>query len=201
MRRRDDQLVEVLGVPDVARVHDHEAAVEPGVARPLVLLGLRCDRRGVDPVRDHDHTLGRRALCDQPLAHPLSDRHDRVRSTQVEADEGSERRDHQWVRQPPELGRDLGEDVLADHQQRHASPTSDQEAEIADDRRIGHAEHEVRARDGARPDEAVQEIGDVVHRPEPELRPVEGGRACPEHAHAVQHLFRRKLGSGPAAVR
>ena len=92
VRRRDDQLVEVLGVPDVPRVHDHEAAVEPGIARPLVLLGLRRDRRGVDPVRNHDHALRRRALGDQPLAHPLPDRHDRVRSAQVEADERPERR-------------------------------------------------------------------------------------------------------------
>ena len=143
VRRRDDQRVEVLGMADVARVHDYEPAVEPGRARPFVALRTRRDRGGVDPVRDHDDALGRGSLGDQPLAHPFPDRHDRVRTPEVEADERAERPDDERVRQPPQLGRDLGEDVLADHEQGDVPAPCDQQAEVADDRGIGHAEHEV----------------------------------------------------------
>ena len=47
------------------------------------------------------------------------------------------------VAEPVELGRDLREDVLADDEHRRADALADEDAEVADDRRVGHAEHEV----------------------------------------------------------
>ena len=112
VRRRADQLVEVLGVADVARVHDHEAAVEPGVARPLVLLRLRRDRASVSTQFGITLTRSGGAPFPQPLAHRLPDRHDAVRPPEVEADERRSSPTTSGFVEPPELVRDLGEDVL-----------------------------------------------------------------------------------------
>ena len=112
-RRGADERVEVLRVTDVAGVHDDEAVVEVVLARPLVVARLRRDRGRVDPVRDHREPLGGRPLLLEPLA--ASSRRSRRpgRRGGGRADERASRRDRDRVLEPPELDRDLGEDVLA----------------------------------------------------------------------------------------
>ena len=152
-RRSAHEAVEILRVPDVARVHDDEPADEAVLPRPLVVPRLRRDRAGVDPVRDHAEPLGRSALGLEPLAHRLADRDDPVGAPQVGADEASQDADHGRIAEPVELRRDLREHVLADDEHGRADALPDEHAEIADDRRVGHAQHEV----GRRPAQRVAE--------------------------------------------
>ena len=70
----------------------------------------------------------------------------RSRAPEVRADEAAEHADHGGIAEPVELGRDLREDVLADDEHRRADPLADEHAEVADDRRVGHAQHEVGSR-------------------------------------------------------
>ena len=65
-RSRAHERLDVLGMADVARVHDHEACIETVLARPAVVPGLRGDAVGVDPVLDHPHAIRSRALLLQP---------------------------------------------------------------------------------------------------------------------------------------
>ncbi len=115
-RRRPDEAVEILRVPDVPRVHDDELPDEAVLLGPRVVAGLRRDRARVDPVRDHAQPLRWSALLLEALAHGLPDRDDPVGPPQVGADEGAEDADDGRVAEPVELGRDLREDVLADHE-------------------------------------------------------------------------------------
>ena len=91
-RRRAHEAVEILRVPDVARVHDDEPADEVVLPRPLVVPRLRRYRARVHPVRDHTEPLGRSALGLESLAHRLADRNDPVGAPQVGADEASQAR-------------------------------------------------------------------------------------------------------------
>jgi len=85
--------VEVLGVTDVARVHDDEAVVQALAPAPLVVPRLRRDLGRVNPVRDHQHPLRPDSFRQQPLPHAVTDRDDHVGTLEVEADEASEHSD------------------------------------------------------------------------------------------------------------
>ena len=65
---------------------------------------------------------GSRALLGEPRAHRLADRDDAVGALEVEADRVAQRCDDDRVVEPLQLDRDLGEDVLADHDERRAEP-------------------------------------------------------------------------------
>ena len=184
-RRRADEAVEVLRVTHVARVHDDEAADEPVALRPLVVARLRRDRARVDPVRDHAQALRRRALRLEPLPHRLADRDDAVGAAQVGTDEPAQDADHGGVPQPVELGRDLRKDVLADDEHRRADPLADEHAEVADDRRVGHAEHEIGLARRERMAECETEVREVVHRAAAQLRALVRRRRHARDDHAV----------------
>ena len=92
----------------------------------------------------------------EPLLHRLADRDDAVGAAQVEARQRPSSADEHRVLEPLQLDRDLREDVLADHDERHAEAPRDEQSDVADDRRIGHAEDDVgpsaaQGRSAARP--------------------------------------------------
>jgi hypothetical protein len=163
--RGREEDVEVRRVPDVAGVHHGEQAREPVIPNPTVVASLRRDRLGVDPVRDHADLIWRRSLGDQALAHPVADRDDVVGPLQVVRDELAQGADEPLVREPPELRRDLREDVLADHDQRRAIAARDLNGQRSDDRRVGLAEHQVGSLTRETAQEAVSEIREVVDGP------------------------------------
>ena len=132
---------------DVAGVHDDELLGEiSGRATSDCRLSCGASRVGVDPVRDHAQAVRRRALLLQPPAHGVADRDDPVRATQVEADETAQQAHHRRILESLELDGDLGEDVLADDDERHPEAAGDEERDVRDDRRVGHAENDVRPR-------------------------------------------------------
>ena len=100
---------------------------------------------------------------------------------------------HERLLEPLDALRDLREDVLADHEQRHAEAARDEEPDVADDRRVGHAEHEVGPLAAERGQHGVAEVARVVHRPEMELRAVVRGRADAEDPDAVPDLLGRQV--------
>ena len=178
-RRGADERLDVLGVADVARVHDDEAVVEPLLAGPVVRRRLRRDPAGVDPVLDHAHALGRRSLLLQALAHRLADRHDPVCPAEVGLDHQPQEADEERILEPLQLDGDLGEDVLGDDDKRDAEPARHDEADVADHRRVGQREDDVGTLEGERAQDRVREVGGVVDRAQMELGPVEGRRRGP----------------------
>ena len=148
-----------------------KAAAEAAAPRSTSFsCSLRRDRVGVDPVRDHADALAGRALRLEPLPHRLADRDYPVGALEVETRRAGAGADEHAVLEPPQLRRDLGEHVLADHEQRHAEALGDREADVADHRRVGHAEHEVGSRAASAP--ASSELpmyDDVVEPAQPEV--------------------------------
>ena len=188
-RRRPDQRVEILRVPDVARVHDDEPAVEAVLPRPRVVARRRRERVRVDPVRDHRHAIGARALRHEPLAHRLADRDDAVGAAQVRvarARATTARTTRFSIR--PSCDRRLREHVLRHDDERHAEAARDDQREVADHRRVRHREHDVgpllRERDAQR----LGEERRVVQRAQPQPAPLERGRAHADDLDAVAHL-------------
>ena len=184
-------------MPDVAGVHDDEPAVEPGrrattrspfgcgvIATVSTQFGITITRSGGAPF----------AISRSRIRSPIATTS--VRPPEVEADErtGAAATTSGFVSRPSSVAISGKTSSLITSSGTRLR-TRDQEAEIADDRGIRHAEHEVGPADGVRADEAIDEIRDVVHRAETELRPVERRRACPQHEHPVQHLPRRKVGA------
>ena len=163
-------------MPDVARVHDDERVDELVLARPVVVARARRQRVDVDPVRDHDHVARVRALLGEPRPHRLADRDDAVRALEVEPDRVAQSSDDDGVVQPLQLDRDLGEDVLADHDERRAEPARDEQRNVRDHGRIGHAQDDVGPLGAERGDERLREIRRVVRRAENQSPPVERGR-------------------------
>ena len=152
---------------------------------PLVVARLRRDRAGVDPVRDHAQALRRRSLRLEPLPHRLADRDDAVGAAEIGADEPAQDADHRGIPQPVELGRDLGEDVLADDEHRRADPLSDEHTEVADDRRVGHAEHEIGLARSQRMAKRETEVREVVQGAAAELGALVRRRRDARDDHAV----------------
>ena len=105
-RCRADEVVEVLRVADVARVHDDEPVDEPLFARPgrchaaPATIAVVSTQFGITVIRS-----GARPLRHEPLAHPLADRDDVVGALEVVADQPPQDADEHRVRQPSELGR------------------------------------------------------------------------------------------------
>ena len=192
-RRRADERVEVLGVPDVPRVHDDERVVDALLPRPRVLPRLRPELVRVDPVRDHRDPLGRRALLLEAQLHRLADRDDAVGPSEVERDEPPERAEDDGVLEPLDALRDLGEHVLADDEERDAEPARDEQPDVADDGRVGHAEDEVGPLPTERRQHRVAEVARVVRRAQVDLRAVVGRRADPDDLDAVPRLPGRKV--------
>ena len=192
-RAGTDERVEVLRVADVSRVHDREPCREAVRGRPRVVARLRGDAGGVDPVRDYPEALGSGALLLQAAPHRLADRDDPVGAAQVERDERAEHADDEAALEPLDRDGDLGEDVLADHEQRHPEPPRGQQRDVADDRRVGHAEDEVRLGPAQRRDDRIGEVRGVVRGSEVELRPVERRRAHAHDADAVSNLLARQI--------
>ena len=104
------------------------------IARVSTQFGITRSRSGGAPFSS------RRSRIVSPIATIRSARR-RYAPTSVaeDADDG-------WVAEPVELGRDLREHVLADDEHGRADAPADEDAEVADDRRVGHAEHEIGAR-------------------------------------------------------
>ena len=143
-RRRANERVEVLGVTDVARVHHDERVVEPLLRRPGVAAWLWRELRRVDPVRDHLDARGVGTLLLPAVASscPRSRRRGRRGGDRAPTSRRSAATRTGCSSRLSAL-RDLGEDVLADDEQRHVEASRDGERDVADDRRVGHAEHEI----------------------------------------------------------
>ncbi len=187
-RAGPDQGVEVLGVADVPGVHDDEMPQQPVLARPGVVARHRHDRRGVAPVRDHADALGADALLLQPLLHRLADHDHPVGGAKGRVDEPAQGADDDRVSEPAELDRDLREDVLRDHEQRDPEPGGDDAADRADERRIGHADHQVGARREEPSPQHPEHVGEVVGRAAREARALVGGRAHADDVDSVAAL-------------
>ena len=191
--RRADEAVEVLRVPDVPGVHDDEARHEvvlPAhslsrgcgvIARVSTQFGITRSRSGGAP------------FASQPLAHRLADGDDPVGAPQVGADEPAEHADDGGVAEPVELGRDLREDVLADDEHGHAEAAADRDAEVADDRRVGHAEDEIGSRAAQRVRERRAEVREVVRRAPRELGALVRRRRDADDADAVVLVLARRV--------
>ena len=169
----------------VPGVHDDELRDEVVLLRPLVVARLRRDRARVDPVRDHAKPSGRRPLRLQAQPHRLPDRDDAVRAAEVRGDERPQHADHCRIPETVELGRDLREDVLADDEHGGAEPPPHRDAEISDDRRVGHAEDEIGSGPAKRVGAGGAEVGEVVRRAAGELRALVRGRRDADDADAV----------------
>ena len=133
-RRRADQRVEILRVPDVPGVHDDELVVEPVLARPRVVARARLELRRVDPVRDHDDPIAGGALVASRSRIVLADRDDAVGTLQVEARREAKRLDQRGVVESLERDGHLGEDVLADDDERRVEAPGEHERDVGDDR-------------------------------------------------------------------
>ena len=191
-RRGPHERVEILRVADVPGVHHDEGAVEALLRRPGVVPRLRHELGRVDPVRDHLDPLGGSALLLEPQLHRVADRDDTVGTAEVERDEPAQRSEHERLLEALHALGDLGEDVLADHEQRHAEAPRDDEADVADDGRIGHAEDEVGPRAAERREHRVAEVARVVRGPVVELGAIVGRRADADDPHAVSLLLGRE---------
>ena len=104
------------------------ASSTPCSADQAFCRGCGDELRRVDPVRDHLDPLGRRALLLETQLHRLADRDDAVGAPQVERDEPPQRAEHERVLEPLDALGDLGEDVLADDEERHAEAPRDERA-------------------------------------------------------------------------
>ena len=111
---------------DVPGVHDDEALRQLVPARPLVVVRLRHDARGVTPVRNHADALGRDALRGDALLHRLADHDHAVGGAQRRVDQHAQEADDDRVAEPSELDCDLGEDVLHHHEQRRSEARGDE---------------------------------------------------------------------------
>ncbi len=179
-------------MPHVPGVHDHEAPDQPVLPRPLVVPRLRRENRRVDPVWNHANALRGRSLLDQPRSHGVADRDDPVGSPEVEPDKASKRVDEKRVLEPLELDRDLREDVLAHDEQGHTKAPRDRQGHVADHRRIGHAEHEIRLRVGQRAGERTAHERRVVERTTREQAALERRRADADDLDTVPALAPRQ---------
>ena len=88
-----NEVVQVLSVADVARMHNDEPIRQVLRPRPVVLTRAGHDCGSVDPVGNDRDPLGRGALCDEPLAHAVADRHDVVGPLEVEGDQAPQHLD------------------------------------------------------------------------------------------------------------
>ena len=179
-RRRANQRVEILRVADVAGVHDDEACRR---ARARATTRCRCgcgrESRRVDPVRDHDDPLRRRAL--RPRAARASSRrsrrcgrHGAGRARRAPRSSADERRGFSSRFSSTAIS---GKTSWLIDDERHAEAGARRaSARSPIDRRVGHAEDDVgprRAR--GRAQSALAEIRHVVERARAKsLRAVEG---------------------------
>ena len=192
-RRCADERVEILRMADVARVHDDEPIVELVLGRPGVRARPGGQLGGVHPVRDHRDAIGGSAFLLEPLLHRVADRHDAVGAAQVERHEPAERTEDERLLEPLDTLGDLREHVLADDEERNPEATRDDEPDVADDRRVGHAEHEVGSRAAERSEHRVAEVARVVGGAEVDLRALVRRRSDADDAHAVPRLLARQL--------
>jgi hypothetical protein len=81
---------------------------------------------------------------------------------------------------------------VATSEQRHAETLGESEADVADHRRVGHAEHEVGPRSGQPLQQRAADVRDVVQRPQTEAGTLERGRRHPDDLHAVANLAPRQ---------
>ena len=174
-------------------MHDDEARHQIVVSRPLVVPGLRRDRACVDPVRDHAEPVRRRSLGLQPLTHGLADRDDPVGAPQVGADETAQHSDDRGVAEPVELRCDLREHVLADDEHGNSEAAAHGDADVAHDRWIRHAEHEIRSWTAQRMRERRAEIREVVHRSASELGALVRRGGDPDDPDAVVLVLARRV--------
>src|SRR6185436_515559 len=123
----------------------------------------------------------------------LPDRDDPVGPPQVQPDELTERSEHERVLEPLDALRDLGEDVLADHEKWHVEPPGHHEPDVADDRRVGHAEDEVGPLAAQRGANGLAEVAAVVGGAVVELRALVRRRPDADDPDAVPLLFVRQL--------
>ncbi len=121
---RLDQHLEVLRQADIARVHHHEPIDESVRAREGVVLRPGHDRLAVGPVVDDVHARRIGALfLDQPAAHAIAERDDRVGLAEQIPVDAIERRVHRAALEILEQRRDLRKDVLAEiHEARAGAP-------------------------------------------------------------------------------
>ena len=183
--------VEILGVSDVARVHDHELALNAALVRPPVLPLLRRKPRGVDPVGNHAHAFRRRAFFLESLPHRVSDGDDAVGPAKVERNERAQQPHHDGILEPLELDGDLREDVLADHHERGAVALRHQQRDVGDDRRVGHADDDVRPLLAQASHEGIRQVRDVVRGTGEQLAALERRRRNAKDLDAVSQQTAR----------
>ena len=158
--------------------------------RPGVVARLRRERRRVDPVRDHLDAAARpfasrRSFIVSPIA------------TTRSARAGTARRAAGARRRPSGFSSRLTRCAISGNtswlmtRSGDAEPPRDEQPDVADDRRVGHAEHEVGPLAAKRGERGVAEVARVVRGAEVELRALVRGRADAQDPHAVAHLLRR----------
>ena len=101
--------------------------------------------------------------------------------------------DHELVLEAVQLDRDLREDVLAHDDERGVEAPRDDERDVGDDGRVGHAEHDVGRRRRQSGAQRAEEIRRVVERPQGERAPVEGGRRHADDLDAFVLLSRHPI--------
>ena len=191
-----DERVEVLRVADVARVHDDEALHEAGARGPR-----GCPRGcGVDRSRRRSSSGSRgsaRLGRPSPRAAASSCRRSRRRGRPSGSDESTSRRSARstnglWRR--PSLTAISGNTSCAITSSGTRKRARDEPADGADERRVGHADDEVRATPEDGLPEDADDVGEVV-RPAPgEPCALVGGRANTHDLDAVSHLAWRHVG-------
>ena len=197
-RRRADQRVEVLRVADVAGVHDDELVDELVLARPrrcragAARASSMSTQFGITTIRSPS-----RALRLEPLAHRLADRDDAVGALEVEADREPQRSDHD-ARLSSRFSSTAtsGKTSWLIDDERRAEPARDEQRDVGDHRRIGHAEHDVGPLDAKRLHERQAEIRQVVRRAQREPAAVERGRADAHDLDAVPRRSARRRRPG-----
>ena len=193
-RRRPDERVEILGVTDVPGVHDDERVVDALLSPTTRSAGAagraptcRPSSGSPRPVRSA-HPSARA----DPSSSPRSRRRDR-------RDGG--RAPTSFRSAPSTIGcsRRLTRSAISGKtswlitSSGDAEPPGDEEPDVADHRRVGHAEHEVGPLASERREHRVAEVARVVHRPPVELRALVRRRANADDAHAVPRLLERQV--------
>ena len=145
--------------------------------------------RRVDPVRDHVDPRRSSALLLEPQLHRLADRDHAVGAPEVERDEPPQRAHDERVLQPLERSAISGKTSWLMTSSGTPNRRATSEPDVADDRRVGHAEDEVGPLAAERRQHGVAEVAGVVRRAQVELRALVGRRAHADDPHAVPHLL------------
>ena len=180
-----EQRVQLLGMPDVAGMHDDEAPVA------LHVHGMNLVR--VHPAGDRDDLVGRDAPLLQAPRHRPADRDHAIGPAQVEVDDRPEPLQQRRAQLPP---RALGVEILDRHDERRPETARDGVRGRPEERRIGLAEDGVGAAGGDSAQRGEHDVREVVGSARRQPAAGEGSGGHADDLDAVPHLP-----AGPRAAR